>query len=36
LQVVVDASLQGIPPDIYDRLNIEGGGKKGKKGKKKK
>jgi hypothetical protein len=36
-KVVVDAALQGIPPEIYERLNVSGGGgKKGKKGKKKK
>jgi ABC-type sugar transport system permease subunit len=36
--VIVDAALQGIPPEVYEKLNIDGagGGKKGKKGKKKK
>jgi hypothetical protein len=37
-QVVVDANLSGVSPELYERLNVEGGGGKkgGKKGKKKK
>jgi hypothetical protein len=36
--VVVDANLSDVSPELYARLNVEGGGGKkgGKKGKKKK